>query len=191
MSTLMLWGCAELPQIQPGPETIRGAQVLVDQGTLHLRTAELDRAGSEFRLAWDMAQLPAALDGLGAVMFRQGDYAAAEKLFLQAAQLDESYPEALANLALLYEAQGLKEKAGYYYQLALERGPANARARNNYAAYIVDNDSSSRSMGRARAELFKAEAVMRHPVISANIQRVVEGTRPDPLFRDPTSTSED
>ena len=174
ISASMLFGCAEMPQVVPGAETIRGAQVLIDQGTLHLRSGELDRAGSEFRLAWDMAQLPAALDGLGAVMFRQGDYAAAEKLFLQAAQLDESYPEALANLALLYETLGMKAKAGHYFQLALERGPANARARNNYAAYIVDNESGVISREKAKSELYKAEAMMQHPIISANIHKVIE-----------------
>jgi len=156
----------------PGPvglEAKHQALALVDQGTMLLRQGDLDQAEAAFRVAYELAGPAAAVDGLGCVAFLKGDLEQAEKYFVQAYQMDESYYESLGNLALLYESQGLYSQAKRVYSLAIQHNPGDYRARNNFAGLLLDIKEDAQ---RARWELLKARALVDHPLISKNIERV-------------------
>jgi len=150
----------------------RQALKLVDQGVVQLRAGELDAASASFRVAYDIEALPQALDGLGAAAYLQGDYNAAENYYIRAYQLDNTYYEAIGNLALLYESQGNKEGAERLYNIAVQKVPTNFRIRNNFGAFLYDKDSSSRAKETARIELIKAKALAAHPLIENNLEQV-------------------
>lgn len=174
-----LTGCV-MPQ-SPNPAKQAQALSLIDQGTIALRAGELDRAEATFQAAWEIDELPAAVDGLGCVAFLRGDSKRAEELFIQAYQMDDDYTEALGNLALLYEANGLSENARQLFERAIAENPGNARVRNNFAAYLKeraredgDSERSAQTSARARQELFKAHALSPHPLIEQNLEKVDE-----------------
>ena len=75
-------GCINTSELDPS--AMGRALSLVDRGTLHLRLGALSSARAEFQLAYELAQLPQALDGLGCVAMLEGDVQAAEQLFLKA-----------------------------------------------------------------------------------------------------------
>lgn len=151
------------------------ARELIDKGTAHLREYELEDAQAAFSLAVELAELPAAYDGLGCVALLAGEYKIAEQYFVYAYNKDENYKNALGNLAYLYEIRGFKIRARQLYLAAIEENPGNFRFRNNFAAFLVDDKySSSRSVDltRAKTELFKAQALFKHKVISDNLKQL-------------------
>ncbi|MBX7137460.1 MAG: hypothetical protein K1X83_05700 [Oligoflexia bacterium] len=164
-------GCME-PQ-PPGAASISQALNLVDQGTLMLREGDLHRAQGSFESSWEIVPSPQALDGQGCVAFLHGEFGAAERYFRRAYSEFEKYPEALANLALLYEATGRRSAADSAYRLALREAPANFRGRNNYAVFLRDSGAGP---GKVLKELFKAEAVEKHPMITENISYLEENS---------------
>lgn len=166
-----LWGCA-LPQ-SPDISAQNQALQLVDQGTYYVRAGELDRAEAAFKVAYEAGKLAAAVDGLGCVAFLRGNAQSAERYFIQAYQMDESYNDSLANLALLYESRGLYSKAEAMYRLAIKQDPRNFRARNNFAGLLFDNNKGGSVAARvAREELLKAEALAEHPLIKDNLNKI-------------------
>ena len=165
-----LGGCViTKPSTQPGSQQL-GLE-LIDQGTVWLRAGELDRASGAYETAWQLAKLPAALDGMGCVAFRRGDARQAEALFIQAYQADHSYSAALANLALLYKQHGLSDAAKRLYIEAVQRNPKNYRARNNFGVLLSDIDTSAHA---AKAELLRAAALKRDPLIESNLRSISE-----------------
>ncbi|MDC0357833.1 hypothetical protein OAO01_03385 [Oligoflexia bacterium] len=145
---------------------------LIDQGTAQLRGRKLDQAEASFTVAAETAPLPAAYDGLGCVALVRGDYVRAEKLLWRAYNMGDPYDHALGNLALLYEAQGLKEKAAALYLDAMKKNPKNFRLRNNFAVFLVDNYSESERYIMAVDELLKAQALAKHPLIEENLKKL-------------------
>lgn len=164
----MAAGCAI--EKAPGTSDEHRALALVDQGTVLLRSGDLDRAAAAFQVAYELARPAAAADGLGCVAFLRGDVLAAEKLFIQAYEMDENYSQSLANLALLYESRGLYSQAEAMYRRVIEEDPANFRARNNFAGLLFDNKKESGA--RVRGELLRGAAVQPHPLLKWNISKV-------------------
>ena len=162
---LVISSCATVREVSL--EEQHKAQVLVDQGTAFLRRGDLHRAQASFEVSRDLGGGAAALDGLGAVAFRKGEYDEAEKYFMAAIQSDREYSMALGNLALLYELTGREEEARTVYQYALQVSPDDVRARNNYAARLYDDQKRP----QAFIELMRAEAVARHPIVEDNLRK--------------------
>ena len=144
---------------------------LVDQGTLWLRSGQLDRAQAAFETAWQLAKLPAALDGLGCVAFSRADARLAEELFVKAYQADHRYTASLANLALLYKHHGLSGAAQRLYTAAIAKDPKNFRARNNFGVLLADIEGSPQA---AKAELLRAAALKSDPLIENNLRSISE-----------------
>lgn len=144
---------------------------LIDQGTLWLRAAELDRAEGAFEAAWEVSKLAAALDGLGCVAFRRGDARRAEELFIKAYQVDHRYSVSLANLALLYKRNGLTHAAQRLYVEAIARNPRNFKARNNFGVLLSDIQELPQA---GRLQLLRAAALKRDALIENNLRSISE-----------------
>ncbi|MBX7143315.1 MAG: tetratricopeptide repeat protein [Oligoflexia bacterium] len=139
--------------ILPSLEERRRAISLVDEGTLQLRQGELSSAEASFRVAYDLAYLPQALDGLGCVALRRQDFKNAEKFFRGALELDPTYIQALANLAFLLEEQGNSKKAEQLYRKSVELDPANAGVRNNFAVNLAHGPHQHLALEQFQAAL--------------------------------------
>ena len=167
LSVVFLFGCMAQPK-PPSAESQRYALKLVDQGVVFLRQGKLEEAKASFEVAVEIDGLPAAIDGLGCVAFLRGDFREAEKKFIAAYQMDHSYRQSLGNLALLYEKQGLLEKAAQFYVSAILENPKSYQIRNNYAVFLKRNGRES----EARVEFLKAQALGRHPLVEINIKEL-------------------
>ena len=141
---------------------------LVDQGVALLREEKIDQAEAAFRVAYALARIPQAVDGLGCVAFRRGEFITAEGLFQQAFEMDSRYSEALANLALLHDLHGDKEVARTLYQRVVDYDPQSARTRNNFAALLFEHSEK----GAARLELLMANANAEHKLIHQNLKKM-------------------
>lgn len=160
-----------VPMVQPSFDDETQATRLVDEGLLHLRVNDLERAEASFNLALELVVSAAAIDGLGCVAFMREDYNAAEKLFWEAYETDRTYNNPLSNLALVYEKTGNKQKAREMYDRALKEDPKNFRMRNNYAVHLVEDNASKDEVS---SELFKAQALFNHRLIYGNIATLKE-----------------
>jgi Flp pilus assembly protein TadD len=154
---------------QVSEERYLQAVKLVDQGAAHLRMGKLEEAFKSFSLAEEFAPLAAAVDGQGCVALLKGNFLQAESLFVRAYEMDSSYDEALANLALLMDVSGRKVKAKELYNQSVIAIPTHVAARNNRAA--LEYDQGGGRMG-ILAELEKAGLVAEHHVISENVKRL-------------------
>ncbi len=168
-TSVTFWGCAELKA--PNLEQERQALALIDQGTWYLRQAELEQAKASFEIANQIALTPQGLDGLGSVAMLEGNASVAERQFVEAYSMDPSYSEALANLALLYEQQGLWPEAQRLYEITVKANPANFRARNNQAAFQFEQGERQQGI---RKRLLLAKALVDHPIIQNNLSALVE-----------------
>jgi Flp pilus assembly protein TadD len=145
---------------------------LIDQGTRHLRAGELAEAKASFLMSFELQASAVAVDGLGCVAFRAGDYPAAEQYFWRALEMDEDYSNSLGNLALLYDVQKQPLRAKKFYKQAIAEDPKNIRFRNNLAVLLLENDSGDRiTRAIAREELLKAASIVKHSIIEDNIAR--------------------
>jgi Tfp pilus assembly protein PilF len=153
-------------------EARQRALQLIDQGVGYLRSGDLDRAEASFKVSLNLVPNSAALDGLGCVALLSGHLDRAEQYFIKAYQSDPNYTYSLGNLALLYELVGDRETALKLYQRALTENPRAFQFQNNYAAFLHDYLSVGDRRQSVRAELLKAEALVRHPIIQVNIDKV-------------------
>lgn len=160
------------PQRMPDADSEIRALSLIDQGVAALRQADLDRAEAAFSVAAELNGSSAAYDGLGCVFFLRKQFGQAEKFFRHAIDLDQQNSEALANLALLKEIQGLKAEAQKLYQLAIEADPKNFRARNNFAGLISDYYPETVAKTPALAQLSRAEVLVEHPLLDKNLNKM-------------------
>lgn len=160
--------CAPVVQ-EIRPDEYHEGLRLIDEGTLRLRAGELDEAEATFIAAAELAPLAAALDGRGCVAFLRGDLSAAERWFTAAWEMDRTYEHSLANLALVREAQGDQAGAERLYRAAITEEPRHFRARNNYAAFLVQMKGST---VEGRQELLKAAALADHPLIRQNLDQL-------------------
>jgi len=140
---------------------------LVDDGTSLLRQRQFLEAHAAFSAASDLAPIPAALDGQGCVALLEGDFERAEGLFQAALDLDGSYSEALANLALLKDLSGDNEKALEMYNQYLTGAPESGAVRNNKAALEYERGGGTISAAR---EMAKAGLLSDREVIQSNIR---------------------
>lgn len=161
-----------VPQRIPDADSEMRALSLIDQGVAALRQGDLDRAEAAFSVAAELNGSSAAYDGLGCVFFLRKDLGQAEKYFRHAIELDQQNSEALANLALLKEIQGLRPEAQKLYRLAIEVDPKNFRARNNFAGLISDYYPGTQAKSPALAQLSRAEALVEHPLLVKNIHKM-------------------
>ncbi len=151
------------------------ALALVDQGTGYLYQQEFDKAQASYEMAFELAHLAAALDGLGCIQFYRGDITGAEHLYQAALERDPEYFGALGNLALLYEQIGDLSAAEKHFIAALEAEPENFRVRNNYAIFLAERNLSSHlaaDLDLSQAELKRAQALVDSPVIELNIKEL-------------------
>lgn len=147
-------------------ERFQRALKLVDEGTAHLREQKLADAKAKFSLASDLAPLAAAVDGLGCVALLEGDFSRAEELFVRAYEMDGTYDESIANLALLMDITGRHERALELYDQYLAMAPDSASTRNNRAA--LEYDRGERKI-LILEELRKASATSQNGVIGENV----------------------
>lgn len=134
--------CA-VQRIAPSLEDQRTALALVDHGTSDLRAGRLGEAEAAFKVAFELALLPAALDGLGCVAVRRQHLDSAAEFFLAALRLNPQYTQALSNLAYVREEQRRGEEAEILYRKSIELSPANASTRNNYAVFLAERGRST------------------------------------------------
>jgi Flp pilus assembly protein TadD len=146
---------------------------LVDQGVKKLHEGKVDEASMAFSLAAELAPLAAAVDGQGCVALLKGDFARAEELFNRAYQMDNSYDDALGNLALLMDLTGRPEKAKALYNQAIDKIPDHVGFRNNKAA--LEYDRGERKMVVIQ-ELEKAALIGDSPVVKANLDILKKGS---------------
>ncbi len=169
--TIALVACSAVQPVSVDEQ--QEALALVDKGTLLLRERVLDEAEAAFDVAWQLAKLPAALDGLGCVAFGRENYTAAEQIFAKVYELDPSYTNALVNLAQVYERTGRVALAEGLYQRGLVADPRHFRARNNLAVLIVEHGGDGdRTTRKAREELLRARAVIDHPILEENLRQL-------------------
>lgn len=167
--------CACTPLSRPDGGSYMESLRLIDQGSAQLREGKLREARASFEVAQETFLLPAVLDGLGCVALLERDFDSAEKYFLGAFQLDAGYAGALSNLALLYEAKGMKDEAQNLYNAAVRLDPQNARTRNNLAVFLYEKMGD---VVHAREELYRAQAVAMHPLMRHNM-KIMEGAKLD------------
>jgi Tfp pilus assembly protein PilF len=148
------------------------ATELIDRATLLLREGMLGEAQAGYEVAVSVMQLPAAYDGLGSVAFRRKDYSEAAKYFWKAYELDSDYSHVLANLALLYEVTGNRERANELYIRAVKENPDYALVRNNYAVFLAYDFEYEPNADQAYAELQRARVLAQHPVIEDNLKQL-------------------
>jgi len=160
-----LVGCF-IPRSVPESDA-RKADALVDVGTRFLRERRLSEAKKAYELAFELAPVAAALDGLGCVALHEGLYEVAEGYFVEAYEMDRSYDEALGNLGLVKELQGEPAEAKAIYLAYLEKHPSSGRVRNNLAA--LEYDEGRRTIETV-ASLEKAIVLSNQGVIRGNLE---------------------
>lgn len=169
ISIIFFIGCYQVPP--PDFHAIQRAGQLVDQGVFLLREGQLDKSESAFKVSLEISPSAAALDGLGCVAFLRGDLSLAEGLFNRAIGSDNNYYRALANLALVYDSRGEYEKAKRLFEIAIANEPDEPRMRNNFAVFIQERNKGSKLV---KEQLLKAERLIPHPLITNNINEIVE-----------------
>lgn len=145
----------------------RKAEALVDVGTRFLRERRLSEAKKAYELAFEVAPVAAAVDGLGCVALLEGLYEVAEGYFMEAYEMDRSYDEALVNLGLVKELQGDPTEAKAIYLRYLKNHPSSGRVRNNLAA--LEYDRGRRTIDTV-ASLEKAIVLSNQGVSRDNLQ---------------------
>ncbi len=167
LSLQVLSGCFLYGSVSE--ERYKQALQLIDQGTGNIREGKLREAQVAFSMAEELAPLAAAVDGQGCVALLSGELDRAEGLFKRAYEMDGSYDQALANLALLHDIRGSHEEAKKLYDKAVEQLPESVAARNNRAA--LEYDRSGRKMEVVQ-ELEKAGLIAAHHVVRENLARL-------------------
>jgi tetratricopeptide (TPR) repeat protein len=170
LSALLCTGCA--PAIEMRSAYWHQAEQYVGFGALELEQGRLEAAERWFGLALEVEQLPAALDGLGCLAFRRQNYSQARRYFEAAIALDESYYQALANLAQVEEHDGNHQRALELYARVLEQRPTHVAARNNLAVLL--EEQGKLTVSELREELLRANLIEYQPIVIENIQKVEE-----------------
>jgi tetratricopeptide (TPR) repeat protein len=158
-------GCF-IPRAVPESDA-RKADALVNVGTGFLRERRLREAQKAYELAFELAPVAAAVDGLGCVALLEGLYEVAEGYFVEAYEMDRSYDEALVNLGLVKELKGEAAEAKAIYLAYLEKHPSSGRVRNNLAA--LEYDEGRRTIETV-ASLEKAIVLSNQGVIRDNLE---------------------
>lgn len=163
MFLLFCSGCAGNREVST---SVENAQRQIDRGVLCLKLGDVQRAKAHFTLALEFAPVAAAVDGLGAAAFLEGDLEEAGRLFERAFSMDAGHAASLTNLGIFHEAMGDADEAEVWYMRALRKNPGDYRARNNLAALQYDRNSDPETV---QEMLMQAQALSLHPVIEHNI----------------------
>lgn len=131
-----LLGCVQIP---PRPNIVSQlrAQQLLDYGTIALREGRLREAEEAFVASHTVIPGPAALDALGCLEFRRGNFVDAGKLFRTAYENDNSYTEAMAHLGILAAMLGELHDAETLLNHAVMKHPEQANY-HRYLATVLD-----------------------------------------------------
>lgn len=157
--------------MQNSPLDEQRAQEMVDRGVSFLRTASYEQAEASFRVAAELAQIPAAYDGLACVHFLRGNVLEAKSLYKKIISWFPSYARSRANLALIYDLEGQSSAAAALYEDALSLEPLNYKVRNNYGALLL-NSKNHTARSAAKSYLIDAQVIADHPIIRANIETI-------------------
>lgn len=145
---------------------------MVDRGVIYLRQGTYEQAEAAFRVAVELAPIPAAYDGLACVMFLQKREGEAERLYRRIFEWFPRYAQAKANLALLYDLAGRHSEAKNLYEESILLDPMSAQVRNNYGALLA-NSVEAKERALAKGYLFDAQVIGDHPIIRANIDTML------------------
>jgi Flp pilus assembly protein TadD len=148
----------------PSPTNPSLSGSMFEQGKKYLVENNYQMAEASFRVALEAYESPEVLDGLGCIFMEQGKFVLAEEFFYLAIGLDPSYSTAHGNLAALYEHLGLQQQAEQHYRRSLELGPENYRIRNNFAAFLLDNNANRSTV----------EDVLREALVTAGKEAVIK-----------------
>lgn len=127
---VVLWivGCASSP---PLPAK---AVELNDQGTLALRSGDLETASARFEVALEYnPRFVEALTNLGLVELQRGNFDRAGTLLRRARRLNPDVAQPHHGLGVLEERRARRDRASKHYQAALAVDPGFAPARANLA----------------------------------------------------------
>lgn len=158
LSLLLLIPSCYLPRKQENDVAVQMAleqklSPLLREAVTKMRRGELARAQAALELAAELSPNdPRVLDGLGCVLFRQGNLPLAQRFFQEALLRDRNYHPAYTHLALLAEKQGDRLAAKELLLYGLQANGKNYRARNNYGAMLLDEQDKK----AAYFELWKA-----------------------------------
>jgi tetratricopeptide (TPR) repeat protein len=139
--TLFDFEASEVGGLRSFPERRRPANLLRESETWFQRGLELEETGAPIEMAIEAYErvlelnpsAAGALVNLGTIFYRQRKFAEAEKYYLQAIQVDETYPLAEFNLGNLYDELGRVRDATDHYRRALTLNPQYADAHFNLA----------------------------------------------------------
>ena len=150
---------------------------LLSVATLEMRqktTAAYSRALAALELAREMsARDPRVLDALGCVEWRRKNYNLAEYFFRETLRENPNYDRAYAHMAMIAERKGDIKAAQELLLYALQLNPMNYRARNNFAALLIDHKAKDRkSSQKAYDELLKVyqSGAAEDPVLEYNLE---------------------
>ena len=139
--TLFDFEASEVGGLRSFPERKRPVNLLRESELWFQRGLELEETGAPIETAIEayerVLQLnpsaAGALVNLGTIFYRQRKFSEAEKYYLQAVEVDETYPLAQFNLANLYDELGRIGEALEHYRRSLDLNPQYADAHFNLA----------------------------------------------------------
>ena len=144
---------------------------LIDRGVLHLEGGFHEQAYAAFEVAFEKYPSAAALDGLGCVELHRGNLKEARIFFEQAHETNPEYHKALAHMAMIDEIEGRSVRARQLYEKYLSLAPDDVRVRNNYAAFLYDQQEVA-TTEKARQELLRANSIDSLALIQDNFNIV-------------------
>jgi Tfp pilus assembly protein PilF len=127
--------------LSPQDEVMREERLvsLLTVGAHQLRAGSSSAALASFELARELSPTdPRVMDALGCVAWNRQEHVLAKYYFQEAIRINPNYDRAYAHLALIAEANGDILAAKELLQIAIRLNPLNYRARNNYAAVLID-----------------------------------------------------
>lgn len=138
---------------------------LLRLGTIQLREESLSSlrtAAAFYGLALEILPGDArALDGLGCVAVRSGDFVSAREYFQRAVSLAPDYDRAYEHLAFLALQEGNHREAQALFEAAIRINPLNFRARNNLAVLLAEfNQESGGDNSGSSVQLLKAAGIV-------------------------------
>ncbi len=179
LSIAALWflsGCVQRLSVVEQGERSQKVEELLTRATLLMRENR-DDALAEARAALFLAGqlMPSEArvsDGLGCIAFREKEYPAAEAWFSRAISLNPQYSRGYAHLALLAAGRGDMTGAMELFQHALHLNPLDARARNNFAVYLLEQGAAREKAEEQFLEaLSAARSTEVREVIKQNVNR--------------------
>jgi len=169
--------CIKPKELTPKEVAMREIKLreLLKHGNAELRKGTwegFDQAQADYSTARDLSpEDPRVIDGLGCVAWRKGNAELAEFYFRRARELNQNYDRPLVHLALIAESRGHREAAEGLLRRAMRTNPLNYKARNNYAALLLNTNETGPRIAEAQRELLKARELAdeEDPIVSGNL----------------------